>query len=591
MNCGQLKTYLIKQAQQRNIFTRKVVESTYPRKIIVSGPGTGKTYIFKELLKNKQGDCLALTFINNLADKLKKDLEGLAKSCTFHSFCKELLHKIECEGINSNFIFFPELELIIKSDAQIIYNRNLNFRRSFARLDYKTGDISFYIKRSNYYNAVSFDDCVFRVFEYLKENPNEIPEYQQIVVDEYQDFNKLEVELIDILETRSPILIVGDDDQALYVHLRYASPKYIREKFNDSRYMKFQLPFSNRCPKVIIDAMNDIVSQAKATGKLKNRVDKRFICYLPEKLSDNKKYPWITQVHCTVQSKGSPYIAKFIEEEIDKLSPEEIKDANSKGDYTVLITGPKRYLKQINFYLERGEKYCLHHRELESEPKKVKVIDGYKILLKDKLSNLGWRILTECERRTNQKIEDLLKEIVRDSKKRIYDYLPKDFIKKHEKNLKVLEKFREGNEITEDQRKSLESFFKTKIENLKMELGEGRKVKKPARTEIFSPERVSVMLTTYVGCKGISAGYVFIIGLNEGNLPKSNRNPSDIEISQFIVVLTRTIKKCYLISTSRFAGQSEGSRSVFIDWIRKDRVKYKKVDAKYWKKSNLSTQS
>jgi hypothetical protein len=41
-----------------------------------------------------------------------------------------------------------------------------------------------------------------------------VPSYNQVLVDEFQDFNQLEVSLIDLLAGKSPILLAGDDDQA-----------------------------------------------------------------------------------------------------------------------------------------------------------------------------------------------------------------------------------------------------------------------------------------------------------------------------------------------------------------------------------------
>ena len=45
----------------------------------------------------------------------------------------------------------------------------------------------------------------------------------------------MEVAFIDELQKRGPILIVGDDDQAVY-SLRNSSPEYIRSKFMSGDY-------------------------------------------------------------------------------------------------------------------------------------------------------------------------------------------------------------------------------------------------------------------------------------------------------------------------------------------------------------------
>ena len=106
-----LSEILKKQNKERTSSTNKIINSLAIKKIIISGPGTGKTFIFKKILKNKGGNCLAITFINNLANKLKIELDGLATSCTFHSLCKQILHKIDCKNINKQFILYPNLDL------------------------------------------------------------------------------------------------------------------------------------------------------------------------------------------------------------------------------------------------------------------------------------------------------------------------------------------------------------------------------------------------------------------------------------------------------------------------------------------------
>src|SRR5439155_3980485 len=69
--------------------------SAAPR-LVVAGPGTGKTTLFRELLQAEPGDRdqkLILTFINNLANEIRRDLGTLAEVFTFHGFCHRLLRR------------------------------------------------------------------------------------------------------------------------------------------------------------------------------------------------------------------------------------------------------------------------------------------------------------------------------------------------------------------------------------------------------------------------------------------------------------------------------------------------------------------
>ena len=83
----------------------------------------------------------------------------------------------------------------------------------------------------------------------------------------------------------------------------------------------------------------------------------------------------------------------------------------------------------------------------------------------------------------------------------------------------------------------------------------------------------TIRISSFVGCKGLSAGHVFIVGLNEGEMP----NPSevseipDIECGKFIVALTRTRKSLYLLSNKLdykpMPGKPSHKPSIFIRMI------------------------
>ena len=69
---------------------RRIVESKSIKKLIVAGPGAGKTTLFKELLKVNSGgrdDRLVLTFINTLKSDLEAQLSDSAKVFTLHGYC------------------------------------------------------------------------------------------------------------------------------------------------------------------------------------------------------------------------------------------------------------------------------------------------------------------------------------------------------------------------------------------------------------------------------------------------------------------------------------------------------------------------
>ncbi len=341
-----------RQIVERKKYTDLIVQSKSKNKVIVAGAGTGKSFTFQSVVTAKGKSSLALTFINSLMSELSKDLDGLAEVRTFHSYCKKLLHKISADGIDSDFEYFPKLPLIIKSDSSIVGNGTSNFVNVFQKLE-EGSDIDFYIDRGNYYNAVGHDDAVYRVIKFFEANPDRLPKFNQVVVDEYQDFNELEVTFIDQLEKNSPILIAGDDDQAIYP-LKNASSDYIRRKVNDPNYERFELPYCSRCTEVIVESTKDVILKASALGKLNKRIDKKYLCFMPDKEEDSKNYPKIVHASCSVQNKQDVrnYIGRFIEAEIKKIPKKEIELARENKYPCVLIIGQSQYLKQVHDYLK-----------------------------------------------------------------------------------------------------------------------------------------------------------------------------------------------------------------------------------------------
>ena len=252
---------------------------------------------------------LAITFIRKLVEDMKDDLHDRAEVKTFHSFCKKLLHER-----NGKIELVPFLTKIIKGDVNFLGYNLSNFDDKFQTLDEGSQEIQFYLARGDYYDAVSFNDSVYRLFRYARDGQFELPTYNLIVVDEYQDFNPLEVAFIDELEKKSPILIVGDDDQAVYIG-RNSSPKFLRDKYHSGNYEVFKLPFCSRCPRVIVDATTEFIHNVIERGGLQERIARPFIPFLDGKKYENITYPKIIKATTSTIL----CLSKFIIAEIRKI--------------------------------------------------------------------------------------------------------------------------------------------------------------------------------------------------------------------------------------------------------------------------------
>ena len=556
-----------KQKHERKKFTDAILTSKSPKKIIVAGPGTGKTYTFSQILKqNPSGKNLVLSFIVKLVSDMEKELGTYAEVKTFHAFCKKILHKQI--GRLELIAYLPK---IITEDAEIFEYFYKDFNKKFQNLVDDSPELKFYVKRAEYYNSVSFDDSVYKVYRMALENPEIITDYDQILIDEYQDFNPLEVAFISILENKGNILVVGDDDQAVN-DLRSASPIYLREKYADTEFEKFELPFCNRSPLPIVKATRSIIENAIKSGNLENRIQKKFWCFLESKIYENKKYPKITVANCTTL----PTVVKYIKSEIAKIPSKDIEESNNEyNSYpTVLIIGPNFYLEQINSRLLKSD---LHVSYVPSKTLEYNILDGYNLLINNSNSNLGWRIIVN-EYYTSEDFNAILRRTENGTS--FKDLLDLKFINNHEAiSSNIAKLYNNPNEI-DDIVLRCKKIIGNKINeiiNLIPKQNEDRQ-----EIDISVP---SILLTTFIGCKGLSAGHVFIVGVNNGEIPKKSSKIEDIEISRFIVALTRTRKACHIISNEWFISPlnkkgeyiQKSTQSKFVSWLPQNIV-YKRGD-------------
>ena len=235
--------------------------------LVLAGAGSGKTrtltYRVAWLLDNgvEPQSILLLTFTNKAAREmlarvsalLPLEIQGIWGG-TFHSIGNRLLRRhareigfqpgfsimdredqedllasvLASSGIDTKQLRFPTAEVLgdifsfsLNTDrplAQVIADR-------YRRFQPLTNQIAFvqktYEERKRAANAVDFDDLLSKTVRLLEEN-SEIAEFyrryfQFILVDEYQDTNKLQSQFIDLLAMRhKSVMVVGDDAQSIY---------------------------------------------------------------------------------------------------------------------------------------------------------------------------------------------------------------------------------------------------------------------------------------------------------------------------------------------------------------------------------------
>lgn len=258
--------------------------------------GTGKTFALKRKVARllEQGDppssLLAITFTRTAARDLKKHLRSLGvegcdlvRASTLHSLCYWILSKHEVfrvmERETRTLLEHEKDYLIVDLSVRLGKIRPLReqlraFESAWARLlNEKPGwphtdeDRKFdseMISWLLFHKGMLVGELVPLTIKYLRNNPTS-PErslYKHIIVDEYQDLNKAEQELVRLLseyeipENRT-LTVAGDDDQSIFVTLKYAHPEGITN-FKEEYPETFErtLLTCKRCPRRVIDLAN-----------------------------------------------------------------------------------------------------------------------------------------------------------------------------------------------------------------------------------------------------------------------------------------------------------------------------------------------
>ncbi|RPJ13059.1 MAG: DNA helicase PcrA [Actinobacteria bacterium] len=231
--------------------------------LIVAGAGSGKTralthriaYLIREHGVSPYA-ILAITFTNKAAREMAARVEGLlgqriAKGMwilTFHSACARILRREHDHlGLPSSFTIYDEgdTERLLSS---VLKDLNLDVKRyppramsaaigkakdnvlsagEFAQMAgnfYEQTIANVYVeyeKRKLGAGALDFDDLITETVRLFRDHPAVLEHYQEwfryILVDEYQDTNRAQYQLVNLLADKyRNVCVVGDADQGVY---------------------------------------------------------------------------------------------------------------------------------------------------------------------------------------------------------------------------------------------------------------------------------------------------------------------------------------------------------------------------------------
>ncbi|MCK4353286.1 UvrD-helicase domain-containing protein [candidate division WOR-3 bacterium] len=593
--------------------------------LVLAGAGSGKTRVLTykiawliEHKKVKSWDILAVTFTNKAAAEMKDRIEKLigevAKQVwmgTFHSFCARLLRRYgELLGYSRNFTIYDaddsknlikkiikdkglEIKIPPKGIAGKISKAKNNFilPDKYPIYDFQSNRIKEIYKlyqealKSN--NAMDFDDLLLNACKVFQESKEALGRFsfKYILVDEYQDTNKVQYELLKLLSKKyGNLTVVGDEDQSIYGFRGADIGNILHFEKDFPQIHIVRLEENYRSTQTILKAASAVVSNNKF------RIGK-------ELWTNNE-----------TGNKLSLYTARNANEEARKVVEVIKKYKRPLKDFTVLYR-TNAQSRVIEEALRRENMpYIIVGGIRFYERKEIKDILAYLRVLMNPDDNISLaRIINTPLRGIGPKTRRFLEDYAKKERVPIYFALKK--VNKIKKIIlrkqKVLKKFFK---LMENHRCKLGKPAKL-IENILNETGyldmlrEEEAIEAESRIENLNEliagageyetledfiESVSLLtnidewdetqtrvtLMTTHNAKGLEFPIVFIAGLEEGLFPHSSSFYDEAELEEerrlFHVGLTRAKERVYLSYAQSRRGYSFCLPSRFIDEIPAD---------------------
>jgi DNA helicase II / ATP-dependent DNA helicase PcrA len=224
--------------------------------LILAGAGTGKTRTIVARITwlvstgTAASKILAVTFTNKAAREMKERIAGMLTeeqadditASTFHALCVRILRgDADKLGYKNNFTIFDEGDQmgLIKKVINRVTAKDEKIDPSLAKNliskaknngwaapeneDTIIGAVyARYNRELRALNAMDFDDLLTHAVRLLNDHPEVRDKWRarfsHMHVDEFQDTNRLQLDLVGLLASGEPpnICVVGDDDQSIY---------------------------------------------------------------------------------------------------------------------------------------------------------------------------------------------------------------------------------------------------------------------------------------------------------------------------------------------------------------------------------------
>ena len=373
--------------------------------LILAGAGSGKTNVLVHRIAYLIEECnvspyniLAITFTNKAANEMRDRIIGMIGekgsriwARTFHSACLQILRfEVEYTDLKDNFGIYDTsdqlsiVKRILKQrniDAEVlkpssVLNGISKIKNKFFDLneglkcvtetetlpEIVIGVIEEYQATLKDNNAIDFDDILCMVVKLFKTHPEVLERYQDrfqyIMVDEYQDTNKIQYELIHLLAAKyENICVVGDDDQSIY-EWRGADVQNILSFEKDHKNAKLiKLEENYRSTKKILHLANAVIANNETR---------------------KEKVLW------TQNEEGEPIVYYEADDDRDEghFIVRQIKDIMNKsdyhyGDFAVLIRTSSQFRSLEEVFLKNGVPYRIYGGIKFFQRKEIKDILAY----------------------------------------------------------------------------------------------------------------------------------------------------------------------------------------------------------------------
>jgi DNA helicase-2/ATP-dependent DNA helicase PcrA len=306
-----------------NLSQMEAIGHTDGPMLVLAGPGSGKTTVITERTRNlilnegvAPSHILVITFTKAAATEMKERFDRLMGEKrypvtfgTFHAVFFQILKY--AYGFNSGNIAREEQRFQFM--REIIGRMHLEYEDENEFIGDLLGEVSLVkntgIPLEHYYSKncakeifekifqayddvmrrrrlIDFDDMLVYCYELLAQRRDILSSWQRkfqyILIDEFQDINKVQFEIIKMLALpENNLFVVGDDDQSIY-RFRGAKPELMlgfEKSYPQSKRVLLNINY--RSPKEIVQSSLRLISHntQRFEKKIKSYTEKGRICY------------------------------------------------------------------------------------------------------------------------------------------------------------------------------------------------------------------------------------------------------------------------------------------------------------------------